>query len=379
MEEKITLISLENLGAFKTQLVSYVDTADAKALKTVAIEDNVLKFYTVSEPVGDTAPVYEIELPETDLTAINSAISTLNTNVGTNTAAIAAINNEETGILAQAKEYADGKDEAIEAAQKAADDAQADVDDLAELVGAIPEGYTATTIAGYAKELADAVAANGYDDTEVRGLIEDNADAISAMEEAKADKATTLAGYGITDAYTKEEVDEIEEGAKVTVSTATTTDGYLKSYTIKQGDTAIGVIDIPKDLVVTGGEIVTDPDEQPAGTYIKLTIANQTDPIYINVKDLVDAYTAQASATQIQLAISETNEISATIVAGSVGTTELANAGVTAAKLAEDAKALFDATGAAATALTDAKAYVDGKVGAGYTVATSDQIAALFE
>lgn len=339
MEEKITLISLENLGEFKTELVKLVDAGDAKSLKTVAIDGNVLKFYKVEEPVGDTAPAYEIELPETDLTAINEAIAKLNTDVAANTSAISAINNADTGILAQAKEYADGKDSAIEAAKKAGDDAQADVDALAELVGTIPDGYEATTIAAYAKELADNVAANGYDDTEIRGLI---------------DKKT------------------------VTISTDTTTEGYLKSYTIKQGDTSIGVIDIPKDLVVTAGEVVVDPEGQAAGTYVKLTIANQEAPIYINVADLIDAYTAQADAAQVQIAISDTNEISATIVAGSIGTTELADAGVTAAKLADDAKALFDTAGAASTAEANAKAYVDGKVGAGYEVATTEQITALF-
>lgn len=113
--------------------------------------------------------------------------------------------------------------------------------------------------------------------------------------------------------------------AAVTITTDTTTEGYLKSYTIKQGENTVGIIDIPKDLVVTSGEIVVNPDADHTGTYVKLTIANQETPVYINVKDLVDAYTAQASATQVQLVISDTNEISATIVAGSVGTTELSS------------------------------------------------------
>lgn len=314
MEEKITLISLENLGEFKTQLVSYIDTADAKALKTVAIVDNVLKFYTVSEPVGETAPAYEIELPETDLTAINTAISTLNTNVATNTSAIEKLNGDETTEGSVAK-----------AVKDSADAIDAKIGTLGDLT------TTAKT------------------------------DLVNAINEVRA--AVDVGGTG----------------SQVTIDTSATTEGYLKSYTIKQGENTVGTIDIPKDLVVTSGEIVVDPDGQEAGTYIKLTIANQENPIYINVKDLVDAYTAQASATQIQLAISDTNEISATIVAGSVGTTELTNAGVTAAKLADDAKALFDTAGAAATALSDAKTYVDGKVGAGYEVATSEQIAALFD
>ena len=71
---------------------------------------------------------------------------------------------------------------------------------------------------------------------------------------------------------------------------STPTTGYLKTYELYQGgNTAgdfIGKIDIPKDLVVTSGEVVTNPVGQPAGTYIKLVIANQTEPIYINVADL---------------------------------------------------------------------------------------------
>lgn len=157
----------------------------------------------------------------------------------------------------------------------------------------------------------------------------------------------------------KSDVGEAETNLAVTINTSATTEGYLKSYTIKQGESTIGVIDIPKDLVVTSGEVVANPEGQAEGTYIKLTIANQEAPIYINVKTLVDVYTAQQSATQIQLVISDTNEISATIVAGSVGTTEIADKAVTLAKLAEDAVAAFDAYGAAETALTNAKAYTD--------------------
>lgn len=107
------------------------------------------------------------------------------------------------------------------------------------------------------------------------------------------------------------------EAGVITLDTSTTTEGALKSYTVKQGGVTIGTIDIPKDLVVTEGSVVTDPDGQTAGTYIKLVIANQVEPLYINVGTLVDIYNAKKNATQIQIAIdSATREISATIVAG---------------------------------------------------------------
>lgn len=95
---------------------------------------------------------------------------------------------------------------------------------------------------------------------------------------------------------------------------------YLKSYTFTGPDGTPVDIDIPKDLVVTKGEVVKEGKD----TFIQLTIANQDEPVKINVKDLVDVYTAQANAAQVQLAISGTNEISATIKPGSIAKTDLA-------------------------------------------------------
>lgn len=178
--------------------------------------------------------------------------------------------------------------------------------------------------------------------------------------------------------------------AVVTITSDITTDGMLKSYTLKQGGTTIGVIDIPKDMVVQSGSVVVDPEGQEKGTYIKLVLANVVDPLYINVGTLVDLYTAKAEATQVQIAIDpKTREISATIVAGSVGTTELADDAVTTVKIADanvtkpklsaEVKASLDkadaaasqtdleaerarATEAEAAAVTTAQSYADSKV-----------------
>lgn len=146
-------------------------------------------------------------------------------------------------------------------------------------------------------------------------------------------------------------INEIVENVSAKVVTLETltmpTTGYAKTYEIKQGGTSLGKIDIPKDMVVSSAQVVDDPAGQPAGKYIELTIANNDgSKVYINVNDLVDAYTAAASATQVQLVISATNEISASIVAGSITATELAidavetvnikNKNVTKAKLEQD-------------------------------------------
>lgn len=226
--------------------------------------------------------------------------------------------------------------------------------------------------------------------------------------DAKVGDVTTLKTTAKTDVVgaineVKEAVSASEEASTITIVTDTTTAGVLKSYTVKQGETVICVIDIPKDLVVSSGSVVNDPEGQPAGTYIKLVIANQDDPLYINVGTLVDIYDVKKNATQIQLAIdSSTREISATIVAGSVGTTELADnavvtakiadANVTLAKLAVDVKNAFDAAGSATAAETNAKSYADGldtamdtrvkaleeKTGDGFVAITEAEINALF-
>lgn len=126
-------------------------------------------------------------------------------------------------------------------------------------------------------------------------------------------------------------------GSVVKISTETTTEGYAKSYTFTQGSAKLGVIDIPKDMVVSSGTVEKNPADQPEGTYLVLTLANATsDKVYINVGTLVDIYTSKVGATQIQLSIdSLTREISATIVAGSVTATELAADAVVTAKIAD--------------------------------------------
>ena len=76
-------------------------------------------------------------------------------------------------------------------------------------------------------------------------------------------------------------------------------DGYLKTYQFTYGTGSTFEVDIPKDLVVESGEVIVVTDEHPVssltnGTYLKLVIVNQAEPIYIDVKDLCDVYTGKA-------------------------------------------------------------------------------------
>ena len=468
---KMQVFTLDNLQQYDGLMKDLVGKVDAKSLKTVAIDGNTLKFYKVEEPVGETAPAYEITLPETDISgllskltgategnvvvanadgtvkdsgiksadlALKSEVKAVSDVADANKTAIEAINNADTGVLAQAKDYVDEEiKELTEGAVKDNADAIAAINDeetgilktaqtyaenkvkdladgqvktnkdaieklngdaetegsvakavkdasdaINDVIGEVEEGKT---IVGMIDEIIE----NAYDDEEVRGLIKDNADAIEELGEKVGDVAglkttekTTVVGAinEVSDA-----VATAADNAKVTISTEATTEGYLKSYTIKQGDEVIGVVDIAKDLVVTAGEVVVNPEGQPEGTYVKLTIANQEAPVYINVKDLCDVYTAQASATQIQLSISETNEISATIVAGSVGTTELADDAVVTAKIADKnvtlAKLDESVQETLAQVATNKEDIEDLQelLGEGYEAIPESAIAALFE
>lgn len=260
----------------------------------------------------------------------------------------------------------------------------------------------ASTEGSVKKAVADSAAAL----TELIEAVEDKADAAqAAADKAQGEVDAVELDMGDVDSLSttnKTVVGAINEvlaavgtggtAAVVTMTSDKTTEGALKSYTIKQGETLVGVIDIPKDMVVESGEVVTNPEGQAEGTYIKLVLANVAEPLYINVGTLVDIYKAQANAAQVQIVIdSSTREISATIVAGSIGANELADnavvtakiadANVTKAKLSTAVQASLDKADAAATkaefdeevarakaaesqALTDAKAYTNEKVGA---------------
>ena len=102
-------------------------------------------------------------------------------------------------------------------------------------------------------------------------------------------------------------------------------DGTL-IYTLYQGTddnkSEIGKINIPKDMVVESGSVITATNDDikndstvvPGKKYIKLVVTNVEKPLYIAVHDLYKDHTAAENATDVQVAISDDNVISATIV-----------------------------------------------------------------
>ena len=85
-----------------------------------------------------------------------------------------------------------------------------------------------------------------------------------------------------------------QTASKVTIDGSGGTGDILKTYTFKQGGELIGTINLAKELVVTGGQII---EKEVEGEYVKvlqLFIANQDTPIEIKVSDLVDVYTGSS-------------------------------------------------------------------------------------
>ncbi len=98
----------------------------------------------------------------------------------------------------EAQGYADAKDTAIAEAKKAGTDAQAYAEGVAGDLEAEIERATKA-------EQANATAASNAQAAADKAQGE--VDALEEVVDGKADKATTLAGYGIADAYTKTEAD----------------------------------------------------------------------------------------------------------------------------------------------------------------------------
>lgn len=224
-------------------------------------------------------------------------------------------------IIGHPKQTVDGAEQAATGLYKAiADGDAAAVKAFTDLVGELKlDDTTYDTVVAYANAVA--------------------AKAQAAAEKHADDQIGTMSDLATTEKSTLvAAINELKQSISdndVTLNVAeTATDGYLKTYVLSKGNgTEIGRIDIPKDLVVTKGSCVKGTwtgesfvEGEGTGHAIKLEIANQTAPIYINTQNLVDIYTAEKNATKIQLAVSADNVISASIVSGSIEKTDLTSA-----------------------------------------------------
>ena len=232
-------MTLENLTTYHGELTSWaqkqIADATASGIKTVSISKDAetgistMHFYTVEAPVGEAQAAFSIELPHDYYTEaeIDAKVKEINDDID-------AVDGK-----------ADAAQAAADAAQGSADAAQGAVDALSAKVDVtkLAEGETVMgKVAENAGDIADlqAIVAELTGDETSGGSISDTIDAKiealdlpntyeakgAAAEEAgkvqealdayiesnntavngKADKATTLEGYGITDAMTAEAI-----------------------------------------------------------------------------------------------------------------------------------------------------------------------------
>lgn len=132
-------------------------------------------------------------------------------------------------------------------------------------------------------------------------------------------------------------------------------DGFASTYYMTKDGTEIGSrINIPKDMVVSKGEIVVlkdgDVEGYDAGTYIKLTLAdNDNDVLYINVTELLDDMAVEGAADDASTTVVVTVDdstgkyvVTAALKEGSVGTNYIADEAVTKSKLETDIQTSLD-------------------------------------
>lgn len=167
--------------------------------------------------------------------------------------------------------------------------------------------------------------------------------AAAAVLGASDDASTAKTVYGL-DA----KIDAIKADSSVSLVETTGSGDVSKVYTIKQGDVSVGSINIPKDFLVKSGDVKTcEVKDQPieglnVGDKYLDFVVNTKDGlgteshIYIPVKDLTDIYTGGSTAA-IDVSVSGSNVITATLKNSAVATEHLDSSVVAALNKANSA------------------------------------------
>lgn len=221
-----------------------------------------------------------------------------------------SVKKQVAAALSTAKGYTDTQIQALDVTDTAVEGEY--VSAVSETDGKISVSRVSLPTVAEIKSEGQAIIAVKED----KGVISATAGDIAAAHVTVADAAGHFKANTV-EAALEELYSQSGAGSKVTVEEAVGTEaGVLKVYTVKQGGTEVGKINIPKDLVVTSGSVVKGTwagdtfteSESGKGTALKLVIANQTNPIYINTLDLVKDHTAGNG-----IAISDTNVVSVVV------------------------------------------------------------------
>lgn len=376
MANETVVVSLAKLQEYDALLKQYIDSEKTKAFKLITYNDTTrtIKFYRKYEtgtPTG--AADFEITLPsDVDVSALMGKVA--NATKG-NVPILQADGTLIDGGIALSELALSNNLSQVATSGIAADVSVADVN----------EKILATDVEGALEEIIDKVNTNttgvndlvtnlntttqilttsiqevkNETDTKVKSVVADNASIYMGgtdLEPTVGVRISPKEGNSLelkTDAG-EEGLYLSIDGTNYTVyATESNPGGLLKRYTLTQPTTGLEVnIDIPKDLVIQSGSLVTigegevpipgtDPEEYyPAGTYIRLVINDENaDEIYIDISQIVKpASSGSKAGDEVIITVTENAEISATLVDDSISTNKIINGAITSDKLSDDVK-----------------------------------------
>ena len=130
------------------------------------------------------------------------------------------------------------------------------------------------------------------------------------------------------------------------------------SYELLQNDVVVGTIVLPQDTYLTEGRIVKINGE----TILELSIKGG-DIVSISLDDLINNYDTQQFAEKVQLQINNDNIISASLVANSITSADIANGSILEDSLSSEVRLKLNSggngTGASQDQLDNLKNYID--------------------
>ena len=178
---------------------------------------------------------------------------------------------------------------------------------LTDKVNAIEAAY----ITKAASEAADNLIISSYTAADDAIITSYKAADDAIITSYKAADEAIITSYKAADEALSGRIDTLQTDLQTNLAvtlddTAAPGEGILKVYTIKQGGTSIGTINIPKDLVATSGSLVyctksestyTEVNSSTEGAIacIKMTIQNGN-PFYIEVADLIEYNSVKSNA-----------------------------------------------------------------------------------
>lgn len=283
------------INGVKAYAKAQADTAYSNAKKYA---DDILD--------GDTGLVKRVSTLETkvDVASVSNAIEVARSNAISN--AKAYTDTRETAILGEA-----GYKQTVKSAYELATVNKNDISNIKTKITEADALHTAmqTNIAK-AQETADAKVASVTATTNKGIVIEGTAIAptVGIALDSNVNNKATLTSEGL--------LVTVPDADKYNLVKDADSGDYAAVYHLTKNGANFGeAINIPKDMVVKSGSVVTDPEGQNAGTYIVLTLANATnDKIYVPVDQLIEYVTSGSSADDaIGITVSDDHKVTAEI------------------------------------------------------------------